>query len=127
MAALRISRPHGFAMRQLRHDPVSHRIFSRAFFGCPALESSDIRVFVWSDGVRSLRFRRNRNPRTASADRTSNRTREDESADHRNRRACAKLGLSAVALAEILGPLHANRRAPVSDTERRFTETPYNI
>ena len=51
VAALRISRAHGLAMRHVRHDAISYRIFSRAFFGRAALESTGIRVFVRSDSI----------------------------------------------------------------------------
>ena len=51
MAALHVSRDHWLAMRHVRHEAISYRIFSRAFFGRAALESTGIRVFVRSDSI----------------------------------------------------------------------------
>jgi len=102
MAALRISRAHWFAVRHVRHDAIGYPIFPRKFSCRAALESSDIRVFVRSDRVWSLRFHRNRNSRAASTDHISNGSREELHATDRDRRTCTKLGLSAEPLAGVL-------------------------
>ncbi len=89
-------------MRQLRHDAVRDSILSRTLPRRLEMESSCVRIFVRRDRIRCVRSYGYRGSRAACPNLVSRRNRKEIRANNRDRRACAKLDLSASALAELL-------------------------
>ena len=122
MAGVHFSRGYWLAVCDMRNDAMRDSVLSWPLPRCIKMESTDFHTSVRCNSLRSVRVRNTHDARAASADSYFDKARKYIFACLRYVCDCAKLGLFATALAQLLN----GRAFCESRMLSGLTHTPYN-